>query len=178
MLPDPKAVHVPPPAPTHVHVTPVIDAGNVSATVAEAALLGPAFDAVIVYVTDPPGTAVATPSVFVIERSAEVLTAVVVTELSPPGFGSFVDELTVAVLVIVPPDGIVGLTFTTSVKLAFPIPKDAFVQLTAPVAPTAGVVQLQPPGEASETKVVPAGTESARTALAAASGPAFEAVIV
>ena len=47
MFPAPLAVHVPPPAPTHVHVA-VNAAGNVSATVAPGAFDGPAFDAVIV----------------------------------------------------------------------------------------------------------------------------------
>src|SRR6185369_14442417 len=47
MLPLPEAVHVPPPAPTHVQVQ-VSDAGNVSATVAPVALLGPALLAVMV----------------------------------------------------------------------------------------------------------------------------------
>src|SRR5580765_8958324 len=47
MLPEPDAVHVPPPAPTQVHEQ-VRDAGNVSATVEPGALLGPGFDAVIV----------------------------------------------------------------------------------------------------------------------------------
>jgi hypothetical protein len=47
MLPDPDAVHVPLPEPTQVHEQ-VSDAGNVSATVEPGALLGPAFDAVIV----------------------------------------------------------------------------------------------------------------------------------
>jgi hypothetical protein len=46
MLPDPLAVQVPPPAPTHVQVA-VSAAGNVSLTVAPETLLGPAFDAVI-----------------------------------------------------------------------------------------------------------------------------------
>ena len=69
-LPDPEAVHVPPPAPTQVHVA-VSDAGNVSATVAPTALSGPALLAVIVYVTDPPAVTVVTPSVFVIDRSAD-----------------------------------------------------------------------------------------------------------
>src|SRR5262245_3026519 len=69
MLPDPAAVQVAPAAPTQVHVA-VSAAGNVSATVAPVALLGPALDAVIVYVTDPPGVAVVTPSVLVIPRSA------------------------------------------------------------------------------------------------------------
>ena len=48
MLPEPLAVHVPPPAPTHVHASLVIAAGNVSATVAPVALLGPALLAVMV----------------------------------------------------------------------------------------------------------------------------------
>lgn len=70
MFPAPEAVQVPPPAPTHVQVQ-VSMAGNVSATVAPVTLLGPAFEAVIVYITEPPGVAVLTPSVLVIARSAD-----------------------------------------------------------------------------------------------------------
>src|SRR5688572_23944561 len=70
MLPEPAAVQVPPPAPTHVQVQ-VSDAGNVSATVPPVTGSVPALEAVIVYVVLPPGVAVVTPSVFVIERSAE-----------------------------------------------------------------------------------------------------------
>src|SRR5258705_246597 len=69
MLPLPAAVHVPPPAPTHVHVA-VRLAGSVSLTLEPGALFGPALVAVIVYVTAPPGVAVVTPSVLVIARSA------------------------------------------------------------------------------------------------------------
>ena len=47
MLPDPDAAHVALPAPAQVHEQ-VSDAGKVSATVVPGALLGPAFDAVIV----------------------------------------------------------------------------------------------------------------------------------
>ena len=47
ILPEPDAVHVPPPAPTQVQEQ-VSEAGNVSATVEPGALLGPGFDAVIV----------------------------------------------------------------------------------------------------------------------------------
>ena len=68
-FPDPLAVHVPPPAPTHVHVA-VKAAGNASATIAPATSDGPAFDAAIVYVTLPPAAADTTPSVFVIAKSA------------------------------------------------------------------------------------------------------------
>ena len=47
IVPLPDAVHVPPPAPTQVQVQ-VSLAGKVSATVAPVALLGPAFEAVMV----------------------------------------------------------------------------------------------------------------------------------
>ena len=103
MLPDPEAVQVPPPAPAHVHVH-VRDAGNVSATVLPVALLGPAFDAVIVYVTEPPGVAVVTPSVFVIARSADAPSASVSVAELLPGVGSVTPAgaVTVAVLLSVP----------------------------------------------------------------------------
>src|SRR3954468_18266526 len=99
MLPLPLAVHVPPAAPAHVHVQ-VSDAGNVSATVAPVALLGPAFDAVIVYVTDPPAVAVVTPSVLVIARSADAPSASVSVAELLPGVGSvtLAGAVTVAVL--------------------------------------------------------------------------------
>ena len=73
-LPAPDAVQVPPPAPTQVQVQ-VSAAGKVSATVAPVAVLGPALLAVMVYVTEPPAVAVATPSVLVIARSAFTATA-------------------------------------------------------------------------------------------------------
>ena len=63
-------MQVPPPAPTHVHVSLVIEAGNVSVTFAPGASLGPALLAVIVYVVDPPAVTVVTPSSLVIARSA------------------------------------------------------------------------------------------------------------
>src|SRR5207237_6325957 len=71
MLPEPEPgpVDAPPPAPTTVQFA-VRDAGKVSATVTPSASLGPALEAVIVYVTEPPGVAVVTPSVLVMLRSA------------------------------------------------------------------------------------------------------------
>ena len=67
-MPDPDAVHVPP-VPAHVHVQDSDD-GNASVTVAAGSALGPPLLTVIVYVNDPPGVAVVTLSVFVMERSA------------------------------------------------------------------------------------------------------------
>ena len=69
-MPEPEAVQLPPPAATHVQVTPVSVAGKVSATVAPVTAEGPALEATMVYVTLLPGITVVTPSVFVIERSA------------------------------------------------------------------------------------------------------------
>jgi hypothetical protein len=48
MFPDPLAVQVPPPAPLHVQVAPVMAAGTVSVTVAPVTALGPEFEATIV----------------------------------------------------------------------------------------------------------------------------------
>src|SRR5262245_52530313 len=98
MSPEPDAVHVAPPAPTHVHA-PLKSAGKASATVAPDASDGPAFDAVIVYVTLPPATAEVTPSVFVTAKSAcGSSVSVSVVELLP-GAGSVTPPgaLTVAV---------------------------------------------------------------------------------
>src|SRR5699024_3040857 len=97
----PDAVQVPPPAPTQVQVQ-VSLAGNVSATVLPGALLGPAFEAVIVYVTLPPGVASVMPSVLVIAISALGVSVSVSVALLLAGSGSVIDELTVAVLLNVP----------------------------------------------------------------------------
>src|SRR5437773_1557540 len=48
MLPEPFAVHVPPPAPTQVQVAPVMTAGTASATVTPVAALDPGLDTTIV----------------------------------------------------------------------------------------------------------------------------------
>ncbi len=72
-----------------------------SATVAPVALLCPALLAVIVYVTEPPGVAVVTPSVLVIDRSAVALSVSLSVAELLPGFGS-VTPPTVAEFVMVP----------------------------------------------------------------------------
>ena len=117
-------------------------------------------------------------SVFVIERSADAPTVVVAVALLLPGVASVVLDEIVAVFDSTVPLAVDGATFTTSVNAALPVAKLAFVQLTVPPAPTAGVVQLQPPGDESETNVVPAGSVSESDAFAALLGPAFATVIV
>ena len=76
------------------------------------------------------------------------------------GFGSPAAEATAAVFVMPVPGNIPGSTTTTRVKRSEPTAKDGLPQETVPPAPTAGVVQVQPPGAARETKVVSAGRVS------------------
>ena len=108
----------------------------------------------------------------VIYRSAEVFTVVVAVALLLAGVGSVVEELTVAVLEMTVPLAVVESTFTTMVKLALsPLPIVAFVHVTVPLAPTAGVVQVQPAAALSETKVVCSGSGSVTLTELACEGP-------
>lgn len=114
----------------------------------------------------------------VTERSADAATVVVATPLLSAGLGSLVADAAVAVLLITLPAVTAASTCTTSVNAALPMANVAFVQETVPLLPSAGVVQLQPPGAASETNVVPLGKVSVKVAVVAALGPALLAVIV
>jgi hypothetical protein len=106
-------------------------------------------------------------------------TAVIVAAESLAGSGSVVAEPAVTVLPMSEPVTAPASTATTRVNVAVaPAPSVAAEQSTVPAAPTAGVVHDQPAGDASETKLVPAGTGSASVALVAAPGPAFATVIV
>src|SRR5689334_7183625 len=120
-------------------------------------------------------------SVTLTPRSADssVATVVVVLAESLPGVGSAVAVATVAESVMTVPPDVAASTLTTRVNTSL---ADAatlgLLQFTVPVAPTAGVVQLQPAAETSDTKVVLAGIASASVAVAAASGPELPTVIV
>ena len=72
-----------------------------------------------------------------------------------------------------------GSTRATRVNTALPMANDACVHETVPLAPTAGVVQLQPAGEVSETKLVSlASSVSTKVTEVASLPPALVAVIV
>ena len=103
---------------------------------------------------------------------------VVAVALLLAAFGSVVVVATVAVLERTVAAATEAPTFTTSVNTALPGAKLALVHEMLPLAPTAGVVHDQPPAEASETKVVPAGRLSASDAAAALLGPALATVMV
>lgn len=98
--------------------------------------------------------------------------------LSLPGLESVVADVTVAVLASTVPPVTAAPTLTIRVNTALPIGIDVNEHDTVPPAPTTGVVHDQPPGEASETKVVPAGSGSEIEALEALLGPALAAVMV
>src|SRR5688500_3970287 len=104
MSPLPVAAQVPPSAPVQAHVQ-VSGAGNASVTIAPVAPLGPALRAAMVYVTLPPGVALATPSVLVIESCASGPSASMSKSELLPGTGSVVPAgaATVAVFTRAPP---------------------------------------------------------------------------
>jgi hypothetical protein len=175
MLPFPEAPHVAPPVLAHVHVA-LRDAGNVSATVAPVTLLGPGLLATIVYVTLPPGVADATPSVFVIARSAWRASPSVSVAVLFAVFGSVTPgpAATVAVFTRFPVAPALIAAFTVYVTLP---PAGRFTVL--PMLPVPGVVQTPPPDPAHvQLAVRDAGNVSVTVAAGAALGPALLATIV
>ena len=177
----PQAVVTMPPLPAlvtaQVHAPKLRPAGAASVTVASVTSPGPLLATTMVYVVVPPGVTLVTPSVLVIARSA--LTGAPITVSASlaallAGTGSAVAELTVAVLVITVPPATAMPTLTVRLNAALPpAARVAMVQVTVPPAPTAGVTHDQPGAAVSDTKVVPAGSVSARVAPVAASGPAL-----
>src|SRR5271169_4250497 len=86
--------------------------------------------------------------------------------------GSLVDELAVAVSVITVPFAVPGFTLTTIEKVAAVLPAWLnVVQISLPVPPGPGPMQVQPAGADMETRVVFAGMVSTKVELSAALGP-------
>src|SRR5438093_701212 len=157
----------------------VVSGGSRSFIVTLAAAFGPALLTPIVYVRVPPGRTGSGESLLAIARSASARTVVVAVAVLLARLGSKVVELTVAVLAIVLPSGAAGLTWTTRVNVAVaPLASVAVVQLTVPVKPAAGVVQVQPAGVGIDWKVVSGGSRSFIVTLAAAFGPALLTAMV
>ena len=85
--------------------------------------------------------------------------------------------MTDAVVVISVPFGVEGGICATSVNgFDAPFVNVAFVQVIAPLAPTAGVVHDHPAGGVSEENVAGAGSVIVSEALPASLGPLFETV--
>lgn len=117
-------------------------------------------------------------SILVTERSAlSGFTVVLAVAVLFAGVGSFGVALIVAVLLMEGTEA--PVVATTSVKTSLAAAAtDGFVQLTVPLAPTAGVLHVHPTAAANETNVVLAGSGSLRVAEVPGPGPALETVIV
>lgn len=90
------------------------------------------------------------------------------------GLGSVIDEEPMSVSVMTVPVAVPAFTFVISVNEAVePAARVAMLQVTVPVAPTAGVEQLHDPGLARETKVVLVGIASVKMTVMAVAGPLF-----
>jgi hypothetical protein len=105
--------------------------------------------------------------------SVEVATTSVAVAVLLVRFGSEVEEVTVAVLLITVPAAVPVGTFRTTEKLAVPVARLASVQLIVPVPPGAGVVHDHPDAGVIELKMVPVGVVSVRVTLVAVLGPTF-----
>ena len=102
-------------------------------------------------------------------------TAVVAVAELLPRLGSLDMPVIEAVLVIVEPGA--AVTLTTRVIVVDPLVRSApSEQVTVPVPPTGGVLQL--PELVNETNVVPAGTVSLKLAPISVSGPLLVTEIV
>jgi hypothetical protein len=139
--------------------------------VTDAALVPPLFATVIAYDTLDPGSAWEGP-LFVTATSACEVTVVMTEDVLFAMFGSAVELVTLAVLVIVAPGAAVIRKPNVKVAVA-PAANDPIEQLIVPVAPTAGVMQVNagPAVCDSEANVVPAGTPSVRTTAFTALAP-------
>jgi hypothetical protein len=159
--------------------TNVVPAGSGSLNVVGDEGSGPLFEAVMVQEIGPPELAVPGP-VFVMARSLE-LTVKENRLLLLSGFGSEVDDDTLAVFENVVPDAVPGGMCPVSVKVAVvPEARLAIVQVTVPPEPGEGWPEQSNAGPlfcAIETNVIVPGRVSVRANVSAASGPALLTVI-
>src|SRR5947199_263748 len=114
-------------------------------------------------------------STLVTETSAEVVISVATAELLLARFASGVVLETFAVLVMVVPMGVLGLTLTTMVKTAgWAGSKMASVAMMKPVPPGAGcwvMLNAGPESCVTDTNVVLAGVASVSCTFSAVLGP-------
>ena len=175
------SVHGVPGKPVQVHPAGGVIERNVvldgvaSVNVAPVIADVPVFVTTCVYVMTFPAWTGFGEATFVTERFGPVPpTIVVAVALLFAEFGSVADEATETAFVIAVPFATPVFTFTTIVKVPEVDPAMfVSVQLTLPVPPTIGVMQLHPAGALREMKVVLAGIVVTRVALSAALGPVF-----
>src|SRR5579872_5714497 len=146
--------------------TAVVLAGRDSVKLTVVAAAGPLFRSLCLYVTLLPGETEVGEAELVVTKSAwdEVATTSAAVAALLARFGSEVEDVTVAVLLITVPAAVPVGTFKTTEKLAVPAAKLALVQLMVPVEPAAGVIALN---------VVPVGVVSVKLTVVAVLGPRF-----
>ena len=154
----------------------LVPAGKTSVTVTPVAVPGPLFVTTMVKVSVPFGRLAAGVTVLTIATSG-ALTTVDAVALLLAGVESGDVAPTFAVFEIVEPAGAVVATVSVNEPVAA-FASVAIVQVTVPVPPTAGVVQLQPPGDESDVNVVFAGSVSVSETLCATVGPLLVTLIV
>ena len=121
----------------------VVLGGVVSVIATDEAFAGPLFVIETTYVRSPVELTVAGP-LFVTPTSAVTATVLVVVEVLFAVFDSGLVVEIVAVLLMTVPFGVPALTLTTIwITPLVPGARNAFVQVTVPVAPTAGVAQAK-----------------------------------
>ena len=139
-----------------VQLTPAtlkIAGANVSATAAPVSLSGPLLVTLIVYVRLVPGTALVTPSVFVIARSAAgaVATSVVVVKTSgPPPHRCECDEVNVVTMLSLPSAGAPGVWTATNMLKEAPA---AIIPVSGKPSASVSVSSVSIPG--SKTPITP-----------------------
>jgi hypothetical protein len=175
MLPEPAAVQAPPPEPAQVQLQ-VSEAGKASATVTEGASLGPALEAVIVYVVVPPAVTADTPSVLVTERSACGESVSVSVAVLLPADGSVTPPGAETVAVFESEPDADAETLHEATKVTEP-PEGRFTE--APTFPDPVAGQEPPPApEQVQLQASAAGKVSETVAPVTLLGPALEAVTV
>jgi hypothetical protein len=139
-------VHVPPPVVTAATDTNAVLAGVASVNVPVLQFAGPLLVMVCVYVIfDPAATGLGLP-LFVTVRSQATITFVVTLVLLFEDKGSDVVADTDDAAVIELATTVEGTFNTTMMFAVAPAARLGLVQVTVPVEPTAGVVQVQPAG--------------------------------
>ena len=104
-------------------------------------------------------------------KSQTVITGVEIVVLLFAEKGSLVAEDTDEFAVIDATVMLLARFTTTMIAAELPLAMLGVVQVTFPVPPIAGVVQVQPAGAETEAKVVLAGTASVKFTVVATAGP-------
>jgi hypothetical protein len=111
-------------------------------------------------------------------RSQATVTGVTTVVLLFAEVGSLVVAVTDEFAVIEPAASVDGTFTTTTMSAVAFTPSVGSVQLTFPVLPTAGVVQVQPAGASTDSNVVFSGVASVKLTAEAAAGPLLVIVCV